>query len=103
MKGVVAAVVPAVDVGADLGVEFLDRAVAAAVDGLAFDEGEPDFEQFIQEAWVGWSAGSGSRPARASSRGVTTAVRRSSVLSLALASVCQSAEHRGGPARWGSD
>jgi hypothetical protein len=38
----VAAVVPAVDVGADLGVEFVDRAEGAAVDGLTFDQGEPD-------------------------------------------------------------
>src|SRR5918995_6080942 len=33
----VAAVVPAVDEGADLGVEVADRAEGAAVDGLAFD------------------------------------------------------------------
>jgi hypothetical protein len=36
----VAAVVPAVDEGADLGGEVADAAVAAAVDGLAFDDPE---------------------------------------------------------------
>ena len=37
-----AAVVPAVDEGADLGVEVFDGAEAAAVDGLAFDDAEPE-------------------------------------------------------------
>jgi hypothetical protein len=40
----VGTVVPALDVGADLGVEVLDRAVDAAMDGLALDEGEPDLD-----------------------------------------------------------
>jgi hypothetical protein len=39
------AVVPAVDEGADLGVELADGAEAAAVDGLAFDDAEPDLDQ----------------------------------------------------------
>jgi len=38
----VGAVVPAVYEGADFGVEVFDGAEAAAVDGLAFDDAEPD-------------------------------------------------------------
>jgi hypothetical protein len=41
----VTAVVPAVDEGADLGVEVLDRAEGAAVDGLLLDDAEPDLDQ----------------------------------------------------------
>lgn len=40
-----AAVVSAVDEGPDLGVEVPDRAVGAAVDGLAFDHRESDLDQ----------------------------------------------------------
>ena len=47
------AAVPASDEGADLGVEFADGAEGAAVDGLAFDDREPDLDQVIQDAWVG--------------------------------------------------
>jgi len=38
-----AAVVPAVDEGSDLDHQVADRLVGAAVDGLAFDDAEPDF------------------------------------------------------------
>src|SRR4051794_16304555 len=41
----VGAVVPAVDEGADLGVEFVDGAEGAAADGLAFDDAEPDLDE----------------------------------------------------------
>jgi len=41
----VCAVVPAVDEGADLGVEVLDGAEGAAADRLAVDDGEPDLDQ----------------------------------------------------------
>ena len=41
----VAAVVPAGDEGADLGVEVFHRAEGAAVDGLAFDDAEPDLDE----------------------------------------------------------
>jgi hypothetical protein len=37
-----AAVVPAVDEGADAGGEVADAAIAASVDGLMFDDPEPD-------------------------------------------------------------
>jgi hypothetical protein len=40
------AVVPAVDEGPNLGVEVFDGAVAAAVDGLAFDDAEPDLDRW---------------------------------------------------------
>jgi hypothetical protein len=40
----VGAVVPAVDVGADRGGEVADAAEGAAVDGLAFDDAEPDLD-----------------------------------------------------------
>ena len=40
-----AAVVPTVDEGADLDHEIADGWEAAAVDGLAFDDGEPDLNQ----------------------------------------------------------
>jgi hypothetical protein len=41
----VGAVVPAVDGRPDLAGEFFDAAERAAVDGLAFDDAEPDFEE----------------------------------------------------------
>ncbi len=44
-----APIAPAGDEGADLGVEVADGAEAAAVDGLAFDQGEPDLDEIIQE------------------------------------------------------
>jgi hypothetical protein len=40
----VAAVVPAVDEGTDAAGEVGDAGEAAAVDGLAFDDPEPDFD-----------------------------------------------------------
>ena len=39
------AVVPAVDEGADLGVELAHGSEGAAVDGLAFDDAEPDLDE----------------------------------------------------------
>jgi hypothetical protein len=41
----VGAVVPAVDEGADLGVEVFDGLEHASADGLAFDDAEPDLDQ----------------------------------------------------------
>ena len=35
-----------------LGFEVVDRAEGAAVDCLAFDQGEPDRDQVHQDAWV---------------------------------------------------
>jgi len=59
----VGAVVPAVYEGADFGVEVFDGAEAAAVDGLAFDDAEPDLDhvhpgragrgEVHLHAWVG--------------------------------------------------
>ena len=40
-----AAVVPAVDEGSDFDHQVADRGVSAAVDGLAFDDAEPDLDQ----------------------------------------------------------
>ena len=48
-----AAVVPAVDEGADLDHEIADGWEAAAVDGLAFDDGEPDLNQIQPGSEVG--------------------------------------------------
>ena len=49
------AVVPAVDEGADLGVEVLDGGEDAAADGLALEDAEANQTsiRFIHEAWVG--------------------------------------------------
>ena len=47
------AVVPAIDVGAQLGVEVLDRGVGAAVDRLAFCNGEPALDH-VHPRGVGW-------------------------------------------------
>ena len=41
----VAAVVPPVDEGADLGVEFSEGAEGAAVDGLSLDDAEPHLDE----------------------------------------------------------
>ncbi len=38
-------VIPAVDEGADLGVEVLDRSERAAVDRLLFDDAEPNLDK----------------------------------------------------------
>jgi transposase, IS6 family len=51
----VGAVVPAGDEGADLGVEVADGAEGAAVDGLAFDEGEPDLDGSVASVEPGRS------------------------------------------------
>jgi len=40
----VSAIVPAVDEGADLGVQLAHGAEGAAADGLAFDDAEPDLD-----------------------------------------------------------
>jgi hypothetical protein len=42
-----ATVVPAVDKGADLGIEVFHGGEGTAVDGLAFDGAEPDLSQFV--------------------------------------------------------
>jgi len=49
----VGSVVPAGDVGADLGVEVFDGAEGSPVDGLAFDQENQTSTRFIHDAWVG--------------------------------------------------
>jgi hypothetical protein len=48
-----AAVVPAVNEGPGLDHEVSDGGGRAAVDGLAFDDAEPDLDQFSQDPEVG--------------------------------------------------
>jgi len=49
----VGSVVPAVDEGADLGVEVADGAEGASVDGLAFDDAKPDLDEVQPRPEVG--------------------------------------------------